>query len=67
VEVLVVHISEAMPHPSKKEILEARRVLLLADQDEKAAKKKPKKTRKTDKENRTPGASPKKKRNIAVQ
>ncbi|KAF8233746.1 hypothetical protein L208DRAFT_1377196 [Tricholoma matsutake] len=52
--------------PTKKEILEACHSLLLADQDEKASKEKSKKPRKADKENCTPGASPKK-RTIAVQ
>jgi hypothetical protein len=38
-----------MPPPTKKEILEARRILLLADQDGKAVKKNPKNLRKTTK------------------
>jgi hypothetical protein len=55
-----------MPSPTKKEILKACHILLLADQDEKAAKKKSKKPQKADKENCTPGASLKK-CTIAVQ
>jgi hypothetical protein len=43
-----------MPPPTKKEILEAHRVLLLSEQDAKAVKKKTKKPRKNDKENCTP-------------
>jgi hypothetical protein len=58
-----------MPPPTKKDILEAHRVLLLSEQDEKAVKKQNKKPWKNDKENCTlsPGASRKKKRAIAVQ
>jgi hypothetical protein len=44
----------SMPPPTKKEILKARHVLLLSEQDAKAVKKKTKKPRKNDKENCTP-------------
>ncbi|KAF8222626.1 hypothetical protein L208DRAFT_1426292 [Tricholoma matsutake] len=58
-----------MPPPTKKEILEVHCVLLLAEQDEKAAKKKSQKPCKNNKENHTPTGNslPKKKCTIAVQ
>jgi hypothetical protein len=52
--------------PTKKEVLEACHVLLLAEQDEKAAKRKSRNPRKNNKENCTPSMSPKKRHTIAV-